>query len=84
MSFEKYTPKIRQKHFPKCDNKFHKMRQVLHLFAIYFTILANFQAMTYVRKELKKTTNKIKKKTNCHRKTNTKTIKHNALYTPNK
>ena len=38
------------------------MRQVLHLFAIYFTILANFQAMTYVRKELKKTTNKIKKK----------------------
>ena len=60
------------------------MRQVLHLFAIYFTILANFQAMTYVRKELKKTTNKIKKKTNCHRKTNTKTIKHNALYTPNK
>ena len=37
------------------------MRQVLHLFAIYFTILANFQAMTYVRKELKKTTNKIKK-----------------------
>ena len=61
------------------------MRQVLHLFAIYFTILENFQAMTYVRKEFKKKKQiKLKKTTNCHRKTNTKNIEHNALYTPNK
>ena len=83
ISFEKYTPKIRQKYFPKCDNKFHKLCQVLHLFPIYFTILANFQTMICIKN--KKITNVIKKnKTNGHRKTNTKNIEHNTLYTPNK
>ena len=85
ISFEKYTTKIRQKYFPKFDNKFHKMWKVLHPFAIYFTILANFQTMTFLSKKNKKRTNKMKKnKTNCHWKTNTKNIEHNALYTPNK
>ena len=87
ISFEKYTPKKRQKYFPKFDNKFHKMCQVLHPFAIHFTILANFQTMTFFIKKNKKRTNKMKTKktkTNRHRKTNTKNIELNALYTPNK
>ena len=38
------------------------MYQVLHPFAIYFTILANFQTMTFLSKKNKKRTNKMKKK----------------------
>ena len=62
ISFEKYTLKARQKYFPKFDNKFHKMCQVLYPFAIYFTILANFQTMTFLSKRIKKEQVKWKKK----------------------
>ena len=62
INFEKYTPKIRQKYFPKFDNKFHKMCQVLHPIVIYFTILANFRTMAFLSKKNKKRTNKMKKK----------------------
>ena len=34
----------------------------MHPFAIYFTILANFQTMTFLSKKNKKRTNKMKKK----------------------
>ena len=48
--------------------------------SIYFTVLAKFQTMTYIKKE-KKRTNRLKKnnKTDCHRKTNTKNNEYNTL-----
>ena len=61
-SFEKYTLKARQNYFPKFDNKFYKMCQVLYPFEIYFTILANFQTMTFLSKRIKKEQVKWKKK----------------------
>ena len=55
--------------------------------SIYFTVLAKFQTMTYIKKE-KKRTNRLKKKTKQtvteRQILKTMNITHYAMYNPNK
>ena len=76
---EKYTPKIQKtKIFSQVRQQIPKNVPGLAP-SIYFTVLAKFQTMTYIKKERKRTNRLKKNKTDCYRKTNTKNIEYNTL-----
>ena len=89
ISFEKYSPKPKnttnKNIFPSAKINSTKCAKfcIFDLFH-YLSKVSNNNLYRIRKKKNKKKKKTPKKQTNCHRKTNTKNIEHNALYTPHK